>query len=228
MRRHLFRLCVSAAAFVLGLTSAGLWPRESVPRPLPPVVAAPTATAKSGCAPGESETVDDDTRVEDRYYNYNYGFSVDLPAGMVGFASAPPRPAHGFGINLVNPKVGWVYSEGFPKSYLYVDASYNSAFLESLDAAVKTDLRYIAEEGQAVTVLSRTKTRLGGLRAVRVVARYVKDGEATVSDALIAFRKDNGEDVVYTIALDTPQADYEKHRLVVNEMQKTFCLQPLP
>jgi len=119
-------------------------------------------------------------------------------------------------------------SGDFPVSYLDVDASYNSPEWESLDDAIKEHLGFIAEEGSSVSVLSRTRTRLAGLRAVRVVARYEKGGEAMMSDEVVAFREENGEGVVYTIDLSTPLSNYDRDKPVLEEMQKTWCLQPLP
>jgi hypothetical protein len=52
------------------------------------------------------------TKVRGRYTNVDYGYSVDIPAGLVGERSAAPNPNHGFAITLS------------PKSVVWVDASY--------------------------------------------------------------------------------------------------------
>jgi hypothetical protein len=223
-----FRLFIAAAAFALGVASAGI---RLTPRPAQaPTPAATAPTLSPGvCPSAEYLAVADDMRVEDRYYNYDYGFSVDLPAHMVGARSPAPAPNHGFGVDLDNPQSTlWTNSDDFPVSYLYVDASYNSPEGESLDDAIKEHLGFIAEEGSNVSVLSRTKTRLAGLRAERVVARYEKGGEAMMSDEVVAFREENGEYVVYTIDLSTPLSNYDRDKPVLEEMQKTWRLQPLP
>ena len=53
------------------------------------------------------------TVVRGRYNNVDYGYSVDIPTGLVGERSAAPNPDHGFRITLS------------PKSVVWVDASYD-------------------------------------------------------------------------------------------------------
>lgn len=228
-----FRLFAAAAAFALGLSLAGHEARRGGPQCVPLVVAVETQSEKGVRDHSEYETcAEAASHVEDRYYNYNYGFSVDLPSGMVGGTSPPPAPQHGFGVDLDNPKSADWGDGDWPKSYLYVDGSYNSSFLESLDAAAERALRFLAEDGCVVNEVKRTRTRLAGLRAERVVALYKKRGEVMVmvKDEIVALRKgDDGEvEVVYTIALDTPLPNYARDRPVLDGMQKTFCLQPIP
>jgi hypothetical protein len=40
--------------------------------------------------------------------NVDYGFSVDVPAGLVGERIAPPAPNHGFAITLEEKSTVWV------------------------------------------------------------------------------------------------------------------------
>ncbi len=233
MRRLSFRildlrLSVVAAGFALGLASANLWTRQVSRECTPLVVAVRTQSEKGSNDSSEFQTCSDETRVENRYYNYNYGFSVDLPDGTAGSKPPPPAPQHGFGVDLDNPNsTAWTGGD-WPRSYLYADGSYNSFEWERLDDAVDNQLGFLREKGSNLSVVSRTKTRLAGLRAVRAVVRYEKNGEPMVSDEIVALRKENGEEVVYTIALDTPLSNYERDRPVLEGMQKTWCLQPLP
>jgi hypothetical protein len=39
-------------------------------------------------------------QLQGRYANVDYGFSVDIPAGVVGEGAAPPNPNHGFAIEF--------------------------------------------------------------------------------------------------------------------------------
>lgn len=220
----------AAAAFALGLALAGAAARRGAagePQCVPFVVAFGTRGEKGARDYSEQETCfAAGSRIEDRYHNYNYGFSVDLPGGMVGGTSPPPAPQHGFGVDLDNPKsVRWLRGD-FPESYLYVDGSYNSREWTRLDDAVREHLASLREGGENVRVVGRAKTTLAGLRAVRIVAHYEKDGAVVVSDEIVAFREDG--DVVYTVELTTMLSNYERDRPALEEMRKTFCLQPIP
>jgi len=42
-----------------------------------------------------------------RYANVDYGFSVEIPAGLVGEGTAAPNPNHGFAIKLDEKSVVW-------------------------------------------------------------------------------------------------------------------------
>ncbi|MBV9924670.1 MAG: hypothetical protein JOZ96_06465 [Acidobacteria bacterium] len=167
----------------------------------------------------------EDAVFEGRYENNVYGYSVEIPAGMVGLGARPPAPQHGFGIDLDAPRsISWVRGEGFPKSYVYVDGSYNTLEWEHLDDAVESRLGFLREKGEDVRLLSRTPTRLGGLRAVRAVARYGVNGVEMVSDETVAFG--DGGSPVYTLSLSTPLTKYEWDRQTLEAMLKSWRLQP--
>lgn len=190
--------------------------------------------------PARAEVIMRDTRAvgteerdavfKGRYENYVYGYSVEIPDGMVGLGAPPPAPQHGFGIDLDDPRsTGWIRGPEFPKSYVYVDGSYNSLEWERLDDAVNSHLSFVREKGHDVRVQVRQETRLGGLPAVRVMAYYEQDGLGMVSDAVVAFGtdEDGGASVVYTLSLSTPRWKYERDRPVLEALMKGWCLQPV-
>src|SRR5947209_17398721 len=78
-----------------------------------------------------------DIVVKGRYSNYDYAYSVRIPAGLTGFRAAAPAPNHGFGIELSEQ----------PKSSIWVDASYNAAFWKNFDEAIQAHIRYINDGG---------------------------------------------------------------------------------
>ena len=235
LSRKVSGVIVAALAFACG---AGLaYALKGEPRTLP---AAPASTSCG--APGRAEVSMRDTPAvgaaaadavfgEGRYENCVYGYSVAIPAGMLGVGSTPPAPQHGFVIDLDNPgSAAWLGREDAPESYISADGSYNSLGWKRLDEAADDQLTYLREKGVNVRVQSRTTTSLAGLRAVRVVARYEKGGEVWISDDIVALRRwdDSGEvSIVYTLDLDTPQSKYERDRPVLEGMQKTWCLQPV-
>ncbi|HEX7957502.1 MAG TPA: hypothetical protein VF508_11200, partial [Pyrinomonadaceae bacterium] len=221
-------------AFALGLAAAGLLPRRPA-APVPTAVATALAPARAVVTVRDTRADSDDDDggpavYEGRYVNYTYGFSVELPAGMVAAGSTPPAPNHGFGIDLDHPRsVEWNGRLDFPKSYVYADGSYNSAEWGGPDDAADSYLDYLREDGRNVRAQSRTPTRLAGLRAVRVVARYEEGGEQMVSDAVFAFRRGPGGEVsaVYTLALSTPLSKYERDRPALEALLAGWHLQPV-
>jgi hypothetical protein len=237
MKRYLFRIIVATLTFGCGVATTSVWTGEKsspayratcadwggaslTPLTLP-------ADFNSGAANSlRQETERDDTRVEDRYYNYNYGFSVDLPKGMIGVRSPAPMPNHGFVIDLENPQAS--KSDRNSSSTLSVEASYNSAMWESFDDAIKDELNWVSEGGNRIKSLSKIPICLAGLRAMRFVQVYENNRGLAINDVTLAFRKEHGEEVIYTIYLNTPLSRYEQDKSAVVYLQKTWCLQPLP
>lgn len=222
---------VATAAFALGLGAWSLWPRTAA-RPAcaaPLVVEVRNETGQGKFDSFEYETCRGEARVESRYENNTYGYSVELPRGMVGAGAPPPAPNHGFGIDLDSPhSTDWNTRPDFPKSYLTVDGSYNSLEWKLLDDAVKSQLSFLREQGTNVRVQSRGWTNLGGLRAARIVSTFEKGGEEMVSEEVVAFRREPGgaASVVYTIDLSTTLANYERDRPVLDELRRSWHLQP--
>jgi hypothetical protein len=225
---YAFRLLAAGVAFALGVASTRQWLRRLTFQPPPSAVvgsAQSTQLEQIKCASSDND-IRDESRVEDRYYNYNFGFSVDLPRGMVGRTSPPPMPQHGFVIDLENPQAR--KSDSNSRSEIVVDASYNSLEWRSFDEAIRDDLSWVSEGGNHIKSLSRTPVRLGGLHAMRFVQVYENNLEEMINDVTLAFRKENEEEVVYTISLNTPLSRYEQDKAAVAYLQKTWCLQPLP
>jgi hypothetical protein len=231
LRQKVAGIIVAALAFACG---AGLAQAlKGGPRPTCAAVAPARAAA-----PARAEVSMGDTPANEyegasshrgRYVNYGYGYSVEIPAGMVGLGSPPPAPQHGFGIDLDKPRsTAWMSGPAFPKSYVYVDGSYNSLEWRRLEDASASNLNFLREKGRDVRVQSREETRLAGLPALRVVAAYEEDGDEMVSDEVFAFRvEDGGATAVYTLSLSTPRSKYERDRPVLEALMKSWCLQPV-
>jgi hypothetical protein len=158
-----------------------------------------------------------ETIVRGTYHNYNFAYSVRIPNGLVGFKPPPPLPQHGFGIDLSKQ----------PKSYFWVDASYNALNWESFDEAISANLRYIEEDGTDVKLIRRSATTLGGLQAVRFVIQYKvrSTKERIVQEMVLAFRRSRSEvEMTYEIGLTAPEARYKQDREVIAQIQKSWRL----
>jgi hypothetical protein len=223
---------VAALAFACGAGLARALKEAPRPTRAAVVAAKPAdpARAEVSIRATSTEEAGEGAVFEGPYENYTYGYSVRIPADMVGLGPTPPAPQHGFGIDLDRPRsIAWMSQPGFPKSYVYVDGSYNSLEWTSLADAVDSHLSFLREKGRDVRVQLKDQTRLGGLPARRTVALYAEGGVEMVSDEIIAFRRDaDGEaSVVYTISLSTPRSRYERDRPVLKALRDGWCLQPV-
>jgi len=232
MRSFLFRLVIGGLALIIGIGVSVLcrgFRRHPVALAEKAAVqlSAPHAVSGRGDQKGDDTTDPDDYLVRGRYSHFDYAYSVLVPAGMIG---ATTETWHGFGIDLTHPTapVWWTRQKDFPRAYLSVEGSYNSAELASLDDAVKWSVNTLKENYVHTRLVSKTSTRLGGLRALRFVASYDEGSEAMIKDEIIAFRTEHGADIVYSIDLTTSASRYAQDKSLVTRMQKSFLADPLP
>jgi hypothetical protein len=160
--------------------------------------------------------------VKDRYSNYDYGYSVRLPAGTTGLRSPSPFPNHGFVIQLSD----------HPKTSLSAVANYNAAEWSSFDDAINAHMDYFKDEtGGEVSIVARVPAVLGGLRAIRFRMKPGTSGpnDPEVREVLLAFRKAQGEvGIVYEIVLTTLTSRYNQDKHLVANLQRTWRLKKLP
>jgi hypothetical protein len=155
------------------------------------------------------------------YSNIDYAYSVKVPDGVVGFQMPPPFPNHGFGFPV--EKTG----------NLWVDASYDSLYWETPEAAAEASIRYLKKEAVAgVQEIERETTRLGSLPAVRLLLKYTdKKGTEMAEISIMAIRKskykDNGG-IVYTIGARVPALQIEGVIPVIDKIIESFQLLPEP
>jgi hypothetical protein len=222
------RLSVALLTFIVGTILAGAWYALRQPSIQQPEGVAQLSNENREVPNVVLAEPDCDPAFEGRYSNYDYAYSVQIPKGMVGFGSCITN--HGFGIDLTNP-TSRVWTELtpkgiYPKSYVYVDASYNSAEWQSFDEAFRALVMNPKDKGITdVELVTRNPTHLSRLTAMRFVVRYAKFGQPMMRDMVLAFRGRN--DIMYTIDLTTPVSSYEEDKKVLSWMQRTWRLQPV-
>jgi hypothetical protein len=171
-------------------------------------------------APYVSEPGKDQTW-KGNYVNYQHGFSVVIPKGLIGLGPAPPTPQHGIKI---------IISE--PAAHIFVDAYKSAIDYPSLTAAVDSDLEETRKNARGLEVIDRHREQLGPLEAIRVKFRR-KDATSEVmfiEEKVTAIRNSrHPEDgILYTVALVTSEPRYESDRRLFEAVLRTWHLRPLP
>ena len=156
------------------------------------------------------------------YNNYEYGYALRIPRGLVGVSPPAPLPQHGIKISLTQNH----------DAYITADASLSAVDYPSLDAAVDYDVEEDRKTKSDFEVLSRTRERLGTLGAIRVVARYKSAGSTSplISETITAIRKAKRpeEGVLYTTSLVTPEQRYPNDGKVFSSIVRSWRLRALP
>jgi hypothetical protein len=147
----------------------------------------------------------------DAYENKAYGYSVVIPANLVGYDGVNPFYQHGFGMLL----------GAEPQSYVFVNGEPNSLeFARPVDAAAQF-LKYLGKDGK-VESSKITESQLGPLKAALLVATYTCPGstERYVRASLVAISPDKSN--LYEVTLYARSDRFEQDRAVLDALAKSW------
>ncbi|MBD0370143.1 MAG: hypothetical protein ICV60_04860 [Pyrinomonadaceae bacterium] len=157
--------------------------------------------------------------LDGEYTNDEYLYAVTIPAEVQAMRAPAPAPNHGFVARILSDY----------NAVIYVDGSYDSAFLDSTTKAATAELNYLREEyGESVVLLERKSLRLGKRAALRYRAQYTdkSTGETMIEDAVVTLRKDNSyEDevgIIYSIKLRSSIYTHKDDYRVFEQMLKNW------
>jgi len=215
--KFLSRLLIALLTFTTGVSGTSWWYLLRHRELKVPPLSNSAINATGSIEATEEETEDGWAHEQGKYFNYEYGYSLKIPAGLTGYRSPAPMPNHGFGIDLSREDCAQVW----------VDGMYNSLEWGSLNEAANNEVTYLkANNISDVRLLRLTYGRLSHLRSVRIVVAYKKSGRAMIADEFIAMRKER--DMVYTLQLRTTPARYSQDVEVLNLLERSFRLEALP
>lgn len=146
------------------------------------------------------------------YENKAYGYSVVIPANLVGYDGVNPFYQHGFGILL----------GAEPQSYILVNGEPNSMeFARPVDAASQF-LKYSGKDGSRVESSKITESQLGPLKAALLVVTYTCPGstERHVRASLVAISPDKSN--LYEVTLYARSDHFEQDRVVLDALAKSW------
>ncbi len=146
------------------------------------------------------------------YTNSVYEYSVTIPAGLTGYSSPPPSPAHGFGVSLGAKKEG----------YLWVDGSWNSLEFESSEMAAQAVGDYLKKRGAIISESKVGPWKLGEFLASRVIVRYSCPGSGGlfVRDEVVALSTSKSK--IWELGIDTPLVSYEQDCRILEAILKSW------
>ena len=157
-----------------------------------------------------------------KYTNYEYGYSLKIPRGLVGLSPPAPWPQHGIEIRL---------SENHD-AYLVTNAFFSAVDYPSLEAAVDSDLEELGRRATDLQIVSRHREWLGHLEATKWSVRYkdVTSGAMLINETMTAIRraKHPEEGVLYTLTLVTTESRYQSDRKVFQRILRSWRMRPLP
>ena len=146
---------------------------------------------------------------ENIYKNQNYAYKISVPRDVTIETDPPPSPQHGFAITL-----------GKGRS-LSVDASYDSTFLGSVEAAIRSR----ADDDSISKKINPVTCNIGGLAGERIHAEV--NGQKI--DLAVAYRP-NGQNIaiIYTFELDTNNESGAEDERLFQKILTNFSLTSLP
>lgn len=228
-----FYLCADAAAFLFqpkqptpettqSLTSQATTPLVLETTPMQPYVKDVWSPAD---IPEDCENCIHDEMfglsvpINGEYINDNYRYMLKIPEEIQALKSPPPAPNHGFAARLLADD----------KAFIYVDGSYDAAFLNSTSKATEQAINYLRERyGASVVVLKWRGMRLGKSPAIRYLAQYTDNstGVTMVEDAIVSLRTFSVHEdrlgIIYSITLQTPIYSYQANKAVLEKILKRW------
>ena len=229
MNRSLHLICVATllvgSACIRGGTavSSSVNDKDNIRKPSPTPSTTPEVAKELSQKDLAQLAIDSgEKEVKGLYSNYEYGFSVKIPDGLIGIRNPSPYPQHGFSIPLSNQ----------PEAQISVDGSFNAAMYASLSEAAENDLKYLRDDSGEVELLSRESVKLQNLNAMRISAKYRNKTNSTmmIQDLIIAIRKNRTPDepeVIYTLRLRTPESRYDADKDILTKLVSSWRLMPL-
>lgn len=151
------------------------------------------------------------TKHEGKYVNDAWGYSIEIPKGLIGKSAPPDHPQHGFGILLSRKPLG----------YIWVDGSANSLEWKSLYQAANAHISWIREGALKILTVEKHQTKLSGFQAVRLVVRYECPKANLTEDYFIAI---DSRQIVYTIALTAESKRYPSYKKILENIANTWQL----
>lgn len=145
-----------------------------------------------------------------RYTNVDYGFTVVIPAGMIGLGTPPPAPNHGFRI---------LFSRNGHTDSIGVQAMYDVLEPPGTSSGIGGQ---VGQPGSA----EHRPTLLGGLRADMVLRKFPS---GRVYEAITARRPEPNSypPIQYTVYLDADEDHYAATERAFRELVRSFRLLPM-
>lgn len=168
----------------------------------------------AGCNEFPPSSFEDDptlVRLEGRYINDAWGYTIEIPRGLVAKSSPPNHPQHGFGILLSRR----------PKGYIWVNASPNTLEWKSLRQAADAHISWIKEGSANILKIERYRTNLNGFPALRLIVRYECPTRTMIDEYFIAI---DSRQIVYTIALSADAEKYSSYKKILAKIARTWQL----
>lgn len=164
-----------------------------------------------------------------KYRNYSYSFAIVIPPQFKGYWNSPSCSSEPDGCMCMSDhgRIIPLTQEPYePERHIEAYAGYVTELDESVAEVAQDDVNRIAKRSrpQSVQVLSRTDTKIAGLKGKRVVVRYfdLKQDKWFIED-FVELRR---QDVEYNLYVRTPEKSYSQDLAIFNTMLKSFRLTP--
>jgi hypothetical protein len=147
-----------------------------------------------------------------RYFNYASWYSVRLPKGLVGYDGRDQSHHNGFAIGIGKS----------PQSVVFVSGDPNSVEYKSPREKAVAFREFLQQEGKKIESETISNSRLGPLKAARLVVVYTCPGstERRMYSSITALRNDKS--VLYEISLYSRANRYESDRAVMDQLIESW------
>lgn len=159
-----------------------------------------------------------------RYRNCDYGYSVNLPAGIPGHDPLPPAPNHGFGIDLREPGSDKPLDVHSPRM-IWVWNAYAMSEPVSLEGEAQHAVSVARDQHQSFRVDRQSRSFMDGLKTIDLHSSYEDGRRRAVEEDIVALRIP--DDVVYQFTLVTEASSYALDEQTFRKILMGFQTPPI-
>jgi len=146
------------------------------------------------------------------YENRAYGYSLVIPANLVGYDDVNPFYQHGFGIVVGTEQPSYILVNGEPNSLEFGTPS---------DAATQR-LEYLDKHGNRIGSPQITESQLGRLKAALLLATYTCPGIPERYVVASTFAISPNKSQLYEVSLYAHEGHFEQDKAVLDAIVKSW------
>ncbi|MEW6732324.1 MAG: hypothetical protein AB1489_13425 [Acidobacteriota bacterium] len=161
-----------------------------------------------------------------KYKNPLYGFQITIPKGYTGYGNSPRFSQHGITIPIIN--------QAREEARIQIYAAYQNLNHPEPEDMAEVEIESIREYSQDPIVISKRRTSLNGVTALRLVVQYrlKENAEIYIKDFVLSTRKPSKNDVAglgisYLVYLISAKDQYSRHRKIFQQMLKSWQMTSL-
>ena len=172
------------------------------------------ASAEAGTCPWQPQFGPDARTYTGHYQNLSYGFSTDIPSGLVGIDNNDPEYQRGFSFLLGE------------RGNMSVFAEPNSAGFDQPQSAAKTRTGYLRKHVAQFASVRYTSLSMASRPATQAVVEFTCPGTGERYESISIFSLDRDKEFLYTLTWQGKSTDAASAAKIIRHLEEAWRFVP--